>query len=335
MAQLPEIARYFPFASGRYEVKPGFHALRTDFGNGPADQLLWQLDRDYGRYREAKLQARAERLAKYYVTGELPEEQAHAVCACLARSLARQQPAWFTLREAGGDLELHCALSGDRLRFDGGGRLLAVSYGQAVQPAYVDGLDALACQLQEDLALFRATPADNRLLALHLCYPNHWAAEDKIGKDFIAVHAPVPGMDNINRNAGHLLHTALRSGPLVRFAWGLATDDRLNHHPQPPPGEDPAAWRGRSLDDEQTPVFVRSERQTLSGLPVDGLGLFTIHTYFLPLTDLRDDAPRLRALVAALASIPEESLHYKGLAPYRERLLRRLRSWLEDDVSGV
>ena len=42
-ATLPPVAaRYFPPASGKYEVKPNLMPLGTDFGNGPADTLTFQ-----------------------------------------------------------------------------------------------------------------------------------------------------------------------------------------------------------------------------------------------------------------------------------------------------
>ncbi len=327
MAQLPNPARYLPFASGRYEVKAGFFPLTKDFGNGRNDTLMLQLDTDYAHYRAVKLAARAERLAKYYITRELPDAHLWRITEHLARLLVREHPAWFTLSPEASGWMLHCRLSDERLVFDGMFRLLAVHQAALLDPPYVDGLDALACQLQEDLALLKVDDEGNTVSALHLCFPNHLAAQDKIGKDFIGAHAPVPGMAALNKSAQGLLQATLAKGPFVRFAWGMATDRRLNHHPEAPPDWDAHAWQGRSLDDAQSEIYLRIERQTLSGLADIATSLFTIHSYFLNVAELTADPPLLNALIAALTTIPQDSLHYKGLAPYHAQVLRKLTAW--------
>ena len=56
---------YFPLEKGLYQVTPGLHALGTDFSNNNADRLVFQLDDNFGHYREAKIAARTESLDKY------------------------------------------------------------------------------------------------------------------------------------------------------------------------------------------------------------------------------------------------------------------------------
>ena len=334
MVQLAQIARYFPFASGRYEVKAGFSPLHKDFGNGRVDALILQIDRGFHAYRDEKLAARAERLSKYYLTHELPDTHLHYVCDYLARLMAKEHAEHFSLTGEPQGQCLFCRLSGDRLWFDNDFRLVRVDYGQPVDPPYIDGLDAIACQLQEDLALVNLQNETNCISALHLCFPNHWAAQDKIGKDFISAHAPVPGMAALNRSAQNLLQTMLAKGPFVRFAWGIGTDRRLNHHPEAPTGHDPESWRGRSLDDEKAAVFIRSERQTLTGLADINCCLFTIHTYFEDVRQLAGDTGLMSALIAALQSMPRDSAHYKGLAPCYDGLLAKLSAWRDAADSG-
>lgn len=43
-------------------------------------------------------------------------------------------------------------------------------------------------------------------------------------------------MEKINRRGDAIAHTMITHKPMVRFAWGLSTDTRLNHHPESPPG---------------------------------------------------------------------------------------------------
>ncbi|MFH1567679.1 MAG: hypothetical protein ABIL09_06720 [Gemmatimonadota bacterium] len=56
--------RYFPPSNGLYEVKAGFCGLRSDFGNGEMDGRVFQVDGQFGPYRQAKRRARCERLDK-------------------------------------------------------------------------------------------------------------------------------------------------------------------------------------------------------------------------------------------------------------------------------
>jgi len=314
-------ARYFPPRNGRYRVAVGLSALGRDFGNGPADARALQLDRAFGHYRREKLRARGERLGKYWCRDRpSPRALGAAHRWCLER-LSREYPRYFRLREDRQGLHLHCELTGERLHFDDRGGWQGAEAG--VEPAYGAGLDALACQVQEDLALMELDEAGrDRISALHLCFPNHWAAEDKIGGDFSAIHRPVAGFGPIARQHGSLVDTLVQRGPFVRFAWGLATDRRLNHHPVAPPGSEPRQWAGRRFDADQSRLYLRVERQVLWGLPQARACLFTIRTY---LTDCADLAPdRRTALGAAVAGMDRATLDYKGLNADRDALI----AWL-------
>jgi hypothetical protein len=265
-------ARYFPFESGRYEVKPGLFKFGADFGNGAADQHVFQHDDEFPRYHAAKLAARHERLSKYYRTHEYRPATAERVAQFVAGRLG----------------------------------------------VPVADLDALACQAQEDLAVIQRDGDRHWLAAIHLCFPNHWAAEEKIGRTFAEIHAPVAGIESINRQADRLVDAMIHATDgLVRFAWGMATDDRLNHHPD---NTDP----GRHFDPANPRAFVRVERQTIWGLPEVNAALFTIRTYFEDVATL--DRDRRAQLTAAIESMSPASLAYKGLTLWREDLLAWLRA---------
>ena len=112
--------------------------------------------------------------------------------------------------------------------------------------------------------------------------------------------------------------TAVAAGEgLVRFAWGLGTDDLLNHHPQRD-----AVKAGRCFDPRHPRAFVRVERQTMWGFPKVGAALFTIRTSFVDCAVLKRSNPPMRdALIAAIESMPPASIQYKGLTSWKESLL--------------
>ena len=318
--QLPPPARYFPPANGRYEVTTGLIRLGSDLGNGEADARLFQLDRDWPRYRRAKEAARRESLGKYVLTQAVSAEAARALTQWMTERLTWECPEGFATEAADGGFTLQCRPSGERLAWDAEGHLQTV---EGATPAYVDGLDALALQVQEDLAVIEGGDDGYRLTGLHLCFPNHWAAKDKIGGDFAAVHAPVPGMERINRQSVALQRALVSREPVVRFAWGLATDTRLNHHPEPPPGWSPGQWQGRAFDPEVPMLYLRIERQGLAGLPGVDAYVFTIRTYFSDVGELAAD--QREALAEAIESMDAATLAYKGIAGSRDAILRWLR----------
>lgn len=317
-------ARYFPFESGRYEVKTGLYRLGTDFGNGARDNRVFQIDNEWPAYRAARLESRAEDLSKYVCRDDLPAPLETRLIDWMIRQLPGEYPGLFVHEPANnGTVTLSNRLSGETLVLDRDRRLIEVHTPQRVDPPYASAFDALACQLQEDLALVIVDASGrDRLCALHLCFPNHWAARDKIGKSFAAVHDPVPGMDGISRRIPPVLEALVERGPYVRFAWGLATDRRLNHHPEPPAGTSARAWTGRRFDPERPVLYLRIERQTTIGFPAHNAFLFSIRTYFEDVASLPDE--RLAQLRAAISSMAPDALRYKGLVHDRDAVMEWL-----------
>lgn len=318
-AQLPQPARYFPLSKGRYEVKPGLFRWGQDFGNGAADGQLFQFDRQWPAYRAEKDAARAERLTKYVSVAGMERAALAQVCGFIGERLLQEHPALFGWQGDAGPENLHCHLSGERLEFTAPGQLASPGRA-AVTPVYANAWDALGSQLQEDLALIELDETGrSRLCALHLCLPNHWAAEDKIGRSFTAIHDPVAGFDVIARREQALLQAVLERGPFVRYAWGLSTDQRLNHHPSPPEAAEESDWLGRRFNARAPQLYLRVERQVLWGFAPTRTLLFTIRTYHYDCARQLDQQQR-QLIAAAVHSMPAASLRYKGLAQDRDAI---------------
>ena len=320
-------ARYFPPAGGKYRIEPGLSKFGKDFGNGAADAQVFQIDDQLPDYRAAKLAARRERLGKYFQTRDLATEVAAAVTRFMIGRLTAEYPRLFERHDGQRHITLACRLTGEVLEFDDSMRLVRCD--ARPSPPYACALDALACQVQEDMAVVSSDPRHQDihwLSAIHLCFPNHWAAEDKIGRTFAAVHEPVAGIEPVNRRAGHLVRTMLAATDgLVRFAWGLTADPRLNHHPRPAADAPPAV----PFDPSRPGAYVRVERQTMWGLEDTSASLFTIRTYLLDCADL---SPSQRLdLASAVESMTAESLAYKGLVPWKDAIV----AWLRSDARAT
>ncbi|ABF45353.1 hypothetical protein Dgeo_1054 [Deinococcus geothermalis DSM 11300] len=125
----------------------------------------------------------------------------------------------------------------------------------------------------------------------------------------------------MNAAVPRLVEAMMTRGPFVRFAWGVAMGDRLDHHPAAPPDADRAA--STRFDPDR--AFLRVERQALTGFPDAHGALFTIRPYTYPLREAVANPDHARALAAALRSMTPEQITYKGLSG----LLPELLAWLE------
>ena len=287
-----------------------------NFGKSPADRRIFQLDREYPRFIENKEDCRREGIEKYYVRAREHPETIRTITRFMAERLTEEYPEYFVLRKSGAVCELTNRLRSLTLRWTIEGVLLDTS-------SYTSLFDALADQVPEDLAVWQAGDGEDYLSTIHLCAPNHWAPAEKVGKPFSLVHEPVAGMEALRRRYQPMLRSLLRPDTWVRFAWGLSTDTRLNHHPEAPDGVAYPDWAGRVFDPAHPQLFVRVERQTLTGFPEVKAVLFTIRTYFEEVRYL--SPPEQQALLRAIQSMSEASLRYKGL--YRDQ--KQVLDWLE------
>jgi hypothetical protein len=318
-------AIYFPLDSGRYEVKPGLFPLDTCFGNGNLDRQVFQIDSNFTDYRQIKLAARAEHLSKYYQTHNYSIPVASAIARLIIERLTQEYPQQFQLQSLRGDrFKFSSQLTQETFYLDANWQLEQLqTQDRSLLPPYISTLDALAAQIQEDLTVIcRAADGSNWVSAIHLCYPNHWSAEEKIGRDFATVHSPVAGMEKINRRSQAIVNTMIVRKPMVRFAWGLSTDTRLNHHPEIPANE----WQGRHFRPENPRLYLRIERQVIWGLPECDAALFTIRTYFRDCQEVKNNNLCRSQLISAIESMTPESLVYKGLLETKASILAWLNS---------
>jgi dimethylamine monooxygenase subunit A len=304
--------KYLPFINGMYSTAPGLIPVaRQDTG---ADKFIFQIDEQYKNYLENKEQCRKENIHKYYLEKDSNTAAITEVNQYMLQQLQKEHPENFDYTESGDECILINLLTEELIQWNK----------TTMQPAnkkYLSLFDALCCQVQEDIAVWQLQDEKDWLAAIHLCSPNHWAAADKIGKPFDAVHAPVPGMEKTMPHYFKMLQSIIQKGPFTRYAWGIAADNRLNHHPQAPPGSNQQQWQGRAID-KKSKLYIRTERQNLVGFPQQYAFLFTIRTYFYEVDQL--DNHEKKALWSAVRSMNEEALAYKGLTGVTDFLLTHL-----------
>lgn len=320
-------ARYLPFTTGKYDVKPGLHRFATDFGNRQADHLIFQIDCQFDQYRKEKLDARSEQLDRYVLFHEYPPPVSSTVTEFIARRLCDEYPNHFQLQRDVNQWQIDCRLTNERLVFDELWQFNQSASDSRVKPRYNSALDALAAQVQEDLAV--TCTLDNRhwMAAMHVCLPSHWSPAEKIGCTFAEIHSPVPGIEPVTKQQQEYVNQMVCADRgLVRFVWGLQRDHHLNRHPDSPPRQPDNSAEGQPPNLHRSPPFFRVERQTIWGLPHIGASLFTIHPFLINVAEIREDPNHRRSLLSALGTMSDEQLAYKGLASWRHELTTWLSS---------
>jgi hypothetical protein len=183
------------------------------------------------------------------------------------------------------------------------------------------GLVSLA--FAEDFAIVDAASGTIPWLAVAL--PSHWAPETKVGQHFASVHGPVADNQLLLQATAGLLRLVTSPERWERFVWTVTDQPRLHAHP---------ARDGRTPRWHDTPVaqaWWRTERQTFIPLPEQGQAVFTIHVDVQPLAAVAQDAGRAHALHAAIGSMSDAVIAYRGLSPVREGLL----AWLAERAAAA
>ena len=189
----------------------------------------------------------------------------------------------------------------------------------ARRSAALHPLDIAGRLVPEDLCVME-TGEDGayRLTAASLCFPSRWRLHEKLGLPLADIHGPVPAYGAVLARPVDRFFTALADGKIVqRRNWTIHDRPDL-FQPQSP--------RHHVVPPERfgSELFLRSERQTLRRFPRSRAILFTIRTHVWPLGDLtRDDA---HALSGAIAQLPVEDRHYKGVAALADPLVAWLAS---------
>lgn len=183
-------------------------------------------------------------------------------------------------------------------------------------------LDWLGRQVQEDLLVMSGeTTSGMPLVAGHLCFPNAWCIEDKIGKSFLGIHREVPLFaEYLGRSSSLLLERLKDDRPVWRINWSIKATPRLNLMPRYF-YEEQQAYQHFTVENIGERSFLRIERQTLSRLSGTRGILFTIRTYQAPLATVVSNAEHARRIGGVVRTMPHDMLVYKSIKPYIDTLL--------------
>jgi hypothetical protein len=182
-------------------------------------------------------------------------------------------------------------------------------------------LEAASLLVQEDLCLMSQVGHDWILSAASLCFPSRWDVREKIGKNLLGIHGPVPDYAQAIGTATQNVFDKLTvERPLWRVNWTVMDSGELH---QPTAVRSPDAIEITSSNIEQE-LYFRRERQTLRKLPVSGDILFTIRTYSDTFAQVVEQFPDFRQHIGStITKSTPQLIDYKGWA----KILNELQSW--------
>ncbi|MDJ0994772.1 MAG: DUF3445 domain-containing protein [Dinoroseobacter sp.] len=169
----------------------------------------------------------------------------------------------------------------------------------------IDPLATLGRLVSEDFCILQKTAhtTEYRLTAAVLCFPAYWRLADKLGQPLTGIHAPVPVyQDDLARRVNRVFEALRPENPVMRYNWGLAPIADLHTPPQAK-----ATWPEIK---QSTPLFLRTERQTLRRLSGSDAVVFGIRSSVSPLSGLSPKGAR--AMLEALDAQSVEMADYKG-----------------------
>ncbi len=318
-----------------FEVKADLYKLGSFQGDKPGDSLFW-LDTDYAGFTEEKLALlkNHSQHGRCYLSDDL--ENLETALWNVAQLIADDLPEYFCFADEvleskllglrlakGGNL----AFQPELVAFQGLGER-CFEHLQRLEP--FDRLcDFLALSVQEDLVIMHKTSdLANRAECLLVSLPSHWDPLDKLGLDFGAIHEPVPDNAPLTKAQGNMLKAMTSKGPFVRYNWSLASTPSISQNPKLLPRE-PRLLKLKEKDDINTlldTLHFRVERQTLHSFPDLNRGLFAIRIFQEPLRQTLNNTERKTQLAAAIETMSEGMLSYKGINHYKDLLLDFLKS---------
>jgi dimethylamine monooxygenase subunit A len=248
-----------------------------------------------------------------------------ALSALMRHAVAEQSPA-FTV-DGGGTFAAHrlgWSLRGDEPIGHG---LPEIGASLHALPAHQRLAALLALAFAEDFAVIDAH--SGRVEWLAVCLPSRWAPEEKVGRHFTEVHAPVADNQLLLAASEHIVQLVTGPERWERFVWTLVATGQLDQHPLRT-ARAPWPLQG-SAAELAAAAFFRTERQTFIPVPELRQAVFTIQVETTPLADVVTAPGAARQLHDALGSMSAAVLAYRGLSDAQAPLL----TWLAEQAAAA
>ena len=296
---------YRPFRYGpKYNVTMG---LRTMPWNS------WiELDNHYPRYHADKARRIAERGSKCCRTHPDAFDGACELLEELRMYLPARYPILFERTPSG----IKNLWSGE-------------DFDIFARPLPEDPMQIAARLVQDDLAImFERPDGQYYLLAGAVLLAGFWRLEDKYMMPLSEIHTSgdVPQFrEKLEKGMLNFFRRIKPEDPVLRNNYFLQVDDNLAwSNSIGSEDSEHISWNTAAKNRAIEHHYFRSERQSLRRLPRSGGVVFTIRTYFHPITEIAEEDHVPARLASAVRSWGEDVSKYKGREKYGEVLLEYL-----------
>ena len=193
--------------------------------------------------------------------------------------------------------------------------------------------------IQDDLAImFEKSDGQYYLLAGAILLAGFWRLEDKFGMPLSDIHTSgdVPGFKSkLEKGMMSFFRRVKPEAPVLRNNYFIQVDDDLAWSPSiGSEDSDGIGWFTAEKNKAIEHHYFRSERQSLRRLPRSGGVVFTIRTYFHPVTEICREPYVPGRLASAVRSWGEDVARYKGKERGGHVLLEYLDRKHSEQVAG-
>ncbi|KAL2869347.1 uncharacterized protein BJX67DRAFT_387020 [Aspergillus lucknowensis] len=308
---------YRPFRYGpKYFITMGLRSMKWD---------EWiELDNHYLRYHADKAQRIKERGDKCCKTAPEAWDAAVELLEELSSYLPQRYPSMFQ-RTPTGITNL----------------VTNESFNITQRPLPEDPMVTCARLVQDDLALMIEKPdGEYYLLAGSILLAGFWRLTDKFGMRLSEIHTSgdVPGYrEKLEKGMMNFFRRLKPEDPVLRNNYFIQVDDNLAWSYSIGPEDSPSvSWNTAEKNRAIEHHYFRSERQSLRRLPRSGAVVFTIRTYFEPITKVAEEDYVPGRLASAIRSWGDDVSRYKGREKYGDVLLEYLdRKHKEQIAAGL
>ncbi|KAJ5161696.1 hypothetical protein N7492_007088 [Penicillium capsulatum] len=296
---------YRPFRYGpKYFVTMGLRSMKWD------DWI--ELDNHYLKYHADKARRISERGEKCYGTAPEAMDGAIELLEELCAYLPERYPSMFQRTATG----ITNTVTNE-------------TFNITQRPLPEDPMATAARLIQDDLALMIERPdGEYYLLSGAILLAGFWRFRDKFGMPLSEIHTSgdVPQFrEKLQRGMQNFFRRLKPEEPVLRNNYFIQVDEDLAWSRSiGPEDSETASWNTAEKNRAIEHHFFRSERQSLRRLPRSGAVVFTIRTYFEPITEVVKEPYVPGRLASAIRSWGEDVSRYKGKEKYAEVLLEYL-----------
>lgn len=197
-----------------------------------------------------------------------------------------------------------------------------------------DPMEMAALMTQDDLAILKENEKGEYILkggAIMLA--GFWRLKDKLNLPLSAIHTTgdVPKYnEKLKRPMEKFFSRLTCDKPVVRNNYFLQTDDDVAWSSSIGPEDvEIVGWNTAKPATDINNIYYRSERQSVRRLPLSGCIVFTIRTYFLPITKMCEEPHIPKRLLDGILSWDDDVKTYRGYDKFKDVLMPYLEEQTE------